>query len=119
MKYFIICKYANADKYKELKTYLDSCGYEITHDWLAAEPKKKEPVYDDVYYDQRLRPNLDGIQDADIVYAILPGGQDFHVELGIAIALQKKIRFVYIAGTTVVPSAYYAHPKIEHLEDYI
>ncbi len=95
--YYIICKYSNINKYLELQKCLNDykeykySKFEQTHDWYKAEGVKDTYPQGSVEQKNMLGMDIKGIKYANIVFGILPGGNDFHVELGAAICLDKFI----------------------------
>lgn len=89
-------------------------GYEQTFDWVKNINGDKS-IDDMIKY---ATFESQGIVDADIVIILLPGGRGSHVELGMALALNKKIFLCSVTEedfnieNTV---AFYELPKITKL----
>ena len=108
MKYFVICRNSQVHLYTDLGNALNAAGHSITHDWSTADPGK--PIHRLV---EKVTASLQGIASADVVYAILPGGSDFHAELGAALAYGKHVVLIRHDTDNSPEAAYYAHPNIE------
>lgn len=89
-------------------------GWEQTHDWV-------KNISDDISKDDMIKyASLEsqGVADADVVIMLLPGGRGAHIELGMAMALNKKI---FLCSTTNEEFsientvAFYELPKIIQL----
>lgn len=82
MKYYIGTGLENHAQHRELRDELAALGHEITYDWTMHGPVWREGV-------ETIRRTAvaerDGIESADVVIALLPGGRGTHVEIGIAI----------------------------------
>ena len=62
-------------------------GWEQTHDWVAN-------VSDDVSIEditEYAKLEQQGVANADVVIVLLPAGRGAHIELGMAMALHKKV----------------------------
>ena len=88
MKYYIASGLENADVVKRISRVLQTAGHCHTYDWTghgsvqsAGEDRIKEVA----------RNEFIGVRSADVVIVVLPGGRGTHVELGMAIALDKDI----------------------------
>lgn len=73
---------------------LKDAGHEHTYDWTRHGSLKG---------DVRVLPTcaqdeLQGVKDADFVVALLPGGRGTHVEIGAALALNKRVYLVTDGG---------------------
>lgn len=117
MKVYIATKLENNRKHNEVRDALSVVGVDLTYDWTIHGPVWEEGV-------DRIREvsvlEMQGVAEADAVIVILPGGRGTHVELGMAIALDKP---VYILAETdelrlmktAVEStcAFYHHPNVK------
>jgi nucleoside 2-deoxyribosyltransferase len=64
---------------------LQAEGWERTFDWGAALGQSPDN------YAEVAAAELDGVRDADVLVALLPGGYGTHVEMGYALALKKPV----------------------------
>lgn len=88
MKYYIASSLENAEQVQRLARVLNSWGWTQTHDWAqhgSVQAQGREKIRDTA------ERELDGVREADIVIIMLPGGRGTHVELGTALALNKRI----------------------------
>lgn len=87
MKFYIASKLENAARVRELAEALKARGWRQTYDWT---------VHGSVRGDrERLKETAcaewGGVQDADIIIVLLPGGRGTHTEFGMALAMGKDI----------------------------
>jgi nucleoside 2-deoxyribosyltransferase len=82
-------------------------GWERTFDWA----KREETEYANLAIAE-----IAGIQNADVVIVILPGGRGTHVEIGAALALGKPI-ILHAPNSKVLespyPCAFHYHPAVK------
>ena len=90
MKFYIASKLENYENVKKLSNFLKSAGWEHTYDWTV-HGSVKETNIDTLKSVGQME--FDGVKNADVVIVLTPQGRGTHVELGIALALNK---FVYI-----------------------
>lgn len=90
MRYYIATGLANHAAHNELRDALSELGHEITYDWTAHGPVWSHglEVIQKVALAER-----DGVEAADVVIALLPGGRGTHVEIGIAIGRRIPVIF--------------------------
>ena len=114
MKFYVGSGMKNCELVNYYAKLLKENGWEQTHDWV-------KNVSDDISRDDMIKyASLEsqGIVDADVVIMLLPGGRGAHIELGMAMALNKKIFLCYTTEeefsieNTV---AFYELPKITQL----
>lgn len=88
MKYYIATALKNAKNHNIVRDGLNKLGHEITYDWTthgSVKHKGKEVLREKGNLEQK------GIEEANFVVVLLPGGRGTHTELGMAIALGKKV----------------------------
>lgn len=93
MKFYVGSGMKNCELVNYYAKLLKESGWEQTYDWV-------KNVSDDVSKDDMIKyASLEsqGIVDADVVIVLLPGGRGAHIELGMAMALNKKI---FLCSTT-------------------
>lgn len=87
MKFYIGAKMKNLDLVNYLGRKLEEIGWEHTYNW--AKNLKDNETFDDMLEYSILEKKA--IQDSDVVIILLPAGKATHVELGMALALNKQI----------------------------
>lgn len=114
MKFYVGSGMKNCELVNYYAKLLKESGWEQTYDWV-------KNVSDDVSKDDMIKyASLEsqGIVDADVVIVLLPGGRGAHIELGMAMVLNKKI---FLCSTTEEEFsientvAFYELPKIIQL----
>jgi nucleoside 2-deoxyribosyltransferase len=113
VRYYIATRLENHQQHNEVRDHLLSLGHRITYDWT-----KHGPVWSEgadrcrqvALFERR------GVEEADYVVVLLPGGRGTHVELGIALATGKRV-VIWSADSRVaeaVPEtcAFYHDPSI-------
>ncbi|MCI8575115.1 MAG: group-specific protein [Bacilli bacterium] len=114
MKFYVGSGMKNCELVDHYASLLKENGWEQTHDWV-------KNISDDISKDDMIKyASLEsqGIVDADAVIILLPGGRGAHIELGMAMALNKKI---FLCSTTKEEFsientvAFYELPKIIQL----
>lgn len=93
MKFYVGSGMKNCELVNYYAKLLKENGWEQTHDWV-------KNVSDDISKDDMIKyASLEsqGIIDADVVIILLPAGRGAHIELGMAMALNKKI---FLCSTT-------------------
>lgn len=116
MKFYIASKLDNHQKVQKLAHLLKDFGWKHTFDWtnyISPQSLSAQNLRDIA------QKELKGIQDADFVIVLTPQGKGTHVELGIAVALNKVVflchgddAYFRCNGDT---SAFYWLPNIKHL----
>jgi len=114
MKFYVGSGMQNCELVNYYAKLLKENGWEQTYDWV-------KNISDDISKDDmRKYASLEsqGVGDADVVIMLLPGGRGAHIELGMAMALNKKI---FLCSTTKKDFdientvAFYELPKITQL----
>lgn len=114
MKFYVGSGMKNWELVNNYAKLLKENGWEQTHDWV-------KNIGDDISRDDMIKyASLEsqGVADADVVITLLPGGRGAHIELGMAMALNKKI---FLCSTTEEEFsientvAFYELPKITQL----
>lgn len=114
MRFYVGSGMKNLELVNYYAKLLKENGWEQTHDWV-------KNVSDDISKDDMIKyASLEsqGVVDADVVIMLLPGGRGAHIELGMAMALNKKI---FLCSTTEEEFsientvAFYELPKIIQL----
>lgn len=88
-KFYVATTLSNADEAKIAINRLQDFGHEITYNWTThgfiKEAKEAKEVAE---------KELQGVKDADLIFAIWPAGGGTHIEIGVAICLEKPVIFV-------------------------
>lgn len=114
MKFYIGSGMKNCELVNYYAKLLKENGWEQTYDWV-------KNVSDDVSLEDMIEYatlESQGIVDSDIVIILLPAGRGAHIELGMAMALNKR---VFLCSTTKEEFsientvAFYELPKIVKL----
>jgi nucleoside 2-deoxyribosyltransferase len=87
MKFYVGSGMKNCELVNYYAKLLKENGWEQTYDWV-------KNVSDDISKDDMIKyASLEsqGIVDSDVVIILLPAGRGAHIELGMAMALNKKI----------------------------
>ncbi len=93
MKFYIGSGMKNCKLVNHYAKLLKENGWEQTYDWV-------KNVSDDISRDDMIKyASLEsqGIVDSDVVIILLPAGRGAHIELGMSLALNKKI---FLCSTT-------------------
>ena len=94
MKFYIGTVFKNKDLVNNVSKKLISKGLHHTYNW-ASNISTHETI-DDMIKSSELEQQA--IIDSDIVIILLPAGRGTHIELGIALALNKKIYLCSLDG---------------------
>ncbi|QFF97641.1 group-specific protein [Psychrobacillus glaciei] len=89
MKFYVGSGLKNKEQVREVGGKLKNIGWNQTFDWTHNEQANN--LADLMHIGTQEK---EAIKDADYVIILLPGGKGSHIELGMAIALQKQI-FLY------------------------
>jgi len=93
MKFYIGSGMKNCELVNYYANMLKENGWEQTYDWIKT-------ISDDVSLEDMIKYatlESQGIVDSDVVIILLPAGRGAHIELGMAMALNKKI---FLCSTT-------------------
>lgn len=88
MKFYIASKLENAEMVKSLARVLKAYQWEHTYDWTTHGSVQNEG---ESRITEVAESEIFGVETADIVIVLLPGGRGTHAELGAANALKKKV----------------------------
>ena len=114
MKFYVGSGMKNCELVNDYAKLLKENGWEQTYDWV-------KNISNDISKDDMIKyASLEsqGIVDADVVIILLPAGRGAHIELGMSLALNKKI---FLCSTTEDDFsientvAFYELPKITQL----
>lgn len=88
MKYYIATSLSRHDDHNLVRDTLAGFGHEITYDWTVHGSVRDQNA--DIIRRVAMA-ETQGVQVADIVIVLLPGGRGTHVELGMALVLGKPV----------------------------
>ena len=115
MKFYIASKLENHEQVKRLASLLKLSGWDHTYDWTVHGSVKETNIETLKSIGQK---EVDGVKNADIVIVLTPQGRGTHVELGMAIALNKVVYICHDDGTYFHcddnTSAFYWLPNVNH-----
>lgn len=87
MKFYIGSGFKNCELVNYYSKVLQENGWEHTYNWT--KNISNNPTVEDLIKYSKLEQNA--IIDADVIIILLPAGRGTHIELGMALALNKKI----------------------------
>ena len=87
MKFYIGSGFKNCELVNYYSKVLQENGWEQTYNWT--KNISNTPTVEDLIKYSKLEQNA--IIDADVIIILLPAGRGTHIELGMALALNKKI----------------------------
>ena len=90
MKFYIAAALDNAEYADSVAAALTAAGHEQTFNWRDGLETDIEKITGD-YLRERAELERCGVEGADLIAGILPGGRGTHMELGMALALNKRI----------------------------
>ncbi len=88
MRFYIASKLENFSQVQYVRDRLEEHGWTHTYDWTQHGSVKT--VSTEILKDVAEK-EFNGVADADVVIVLTPQGRGTHVELGIALALGKKV----------------------------
>ncbi|MGP4107842.1 nucleoside 2-deoxyribosyltransferase [Virgibacillus sp. L01] len=119
MNFYVASEFANKEQVQYVTQKLQSRGYNLTYDWTRNERATTERELSRIGILEK-----EAVLNCDFFILLLPGGKGSHTELGMALALDKR---VYIYSTdmidkTTASTFYYLH-GVEHfygaIDDFV
>lgn len=89
MKFYVASSFQNKEIVRAVSGKLSMLGWHHTYDWTQSERSCSLEALKRIGTLEK-----QAVADSDVVIVILPGGKGSHIELGLAIAWQKKT-FLY------------------------
>jgi nucleoside 2-deoxyribosyltransferase len=86
VKFYIASSLQNKENVQYVAAHLKACGFIHTYDWTINEGVDTAERLKEVGEAER-----QGVEKADILVLLLPGGKGTHVELGMALAQYKRV----------------------------
>ena len=96
MKFYIASRLENVEQVQYLAGKLKAAGWIHTYDWTI-HGSIREPDIDTLR--EIGQKEFDGVREADIVVILTPQGRGTHTELGMAMALGKRIYLCHTDNT--------------------
>jgi nucleoside 2-deoxyribosyltransferase len=84
-RFYLATRKDRGEQAADLLHALKSQGWERTYSWTAEEAGDSEQ------YSEIALKELKGVEEADVLIVLLPGGYGTHVEIGAALALGKTV----------------------------
>jgi hypothetical protein len=88
MKFYIASSFRNIHNVRYISGQLKSKGYSHTYDWTNHDRSFSLSIEELKQIGQQEK---EAVMQSDIVIVLLPAGKGSHIELGIALALNKRI----------------------------
>ncbi|WP_163527194.1 group-specific protein [Halobacillus ihumii] len=86
MKFYVASSFKNIDNVRYLSEQLKSQGYVQTYDWTQ---HKKVSTLEDLKEIGQQEKNA--VAESDFIVLLLPAGKGSHIELGLALGLNKRV----------------------------
>src|ERR1700688_2278313 len=113
-RFYLATRKDRSEQAARLLQALKSQGWERTYSWTAEEEEKGDAKQ----YSEIALNELKGVEDADVLIVLLPGGYGTHVEIGAALALGKPVILHAPNRKTLVTPyscAFHYHPAVNLL----
>lgn len=113
MRFYIGSSLSNREAVSWYAQRLKERGWEHTYDWAKLDPEAETPERLGEIAQRERR----GVEEADAAVFLLPGGRGTHIELGMALALGKRVFLCGAAEAFAMESAvgFYQLPEIVRL----
>lgn len=113
MKFYIATSLSRVTAHHTVRDSLKQMGHEISYDWTlhgSVKSVSKERLKEVALLE------LQGVSEADFIVVLLPGGNGTHLELGFALAKEKRV-FLHSEDPLLFElgpqtNAFYHHPDI-------
>ncbi|MDA0256112.1 MAG: nucleoside 2-deoxyribosyltransferase [Chloroflexi bacterium] len=97
---YLAARYSRRDELNRYREQLNDTGIEVTSRWLTTDPPAPVAELTDSHWSELAQADIDDVRRADALVAFAGdsdgGGGGRHVELGVALALE---RLVVVVGT--------------------
>ncbi|MCM3596160.1 nucleoside 2-deoxyribosyltransferase [Metabacillus idriensis] len=111
MKFYVASSFKNIEEVRHVSKKLKRMGYIHTYDWTQNE---KASTLEDLKRIGQQEKNA--VAEADFIVVLLPAGKGSHIELGIALGLNKRI-ILYSPNNEInnihITSTFYHLPEVE------
>jgi nucleoside 2-deoxyribosyltransferase len=111
-QFYLATRKDRGEETARLLRTLNSHGWERTYTWVAGDEATTER------YSEIALKELKGVEEADVLIALLPGGYGTHVEIGAALALGKPVILHAPDRKTLdtpYPCPFHYHPNVKLL----
>ncbi len=113
MKFYIASSFANQEMVKKLSRLLMQKGHEQTYDWTMNSKADSAEALSTI---GQLEKNA--VSACDVFFILLPGGKGSHIELGLALAGEKKV-FLFsetdVFSDISMSTTFYHLPEVERV----
>lgn len=113
MKFYIASSFANQEMVKKLSRLLMQKGHEQTYDWTMNDRADSAEALSRI---GQLEKNA--VSACDVFFILLPGGKGSHIELGLALAGEKKV-FLFsetdVFSDISMSTTFYHLPEVERV----
>jgi len=110
-KFYVASSFRNVDAVNFVTKQLVNKGYVHTYDWTKNPKARTLEDLKEIGQNEK-----DAVIESDFIVVLLPGGKGTHIELGIALGLEKKI-FLYSPDGAInhieTTSTFYHLPEVE------
>ena len=117
MNFYVASSFQNKEVVNEVSQKLKQLGWHHTYDWTRNERANSIEALSNIGVLEK-----EAINNSDVVVVILPGGKGSHIELGLAIAWQKRT-FLYSPNLEAMDmqttSTFYHLPEVQICEGSI
>lgn len=86
MKFYIASSFQNIKQVRELAELLKGKGWKHTYDWTENQKAESYSRLAEIG-----KKEMNAVSESDLLIVILPAGKGSHIEMGIALALEKSI----------------------------
>ena len=113
MKFYIASSFANQEMVKRLSRMLIEQGHEQTYDWTLNSRAENAEALAAIGQLEKA-----AVLEAEMFFILLPAGKGSHIELGLALATEKKVYLLSEEDTVYDFSAtttFYHLPEVERV----
>lgn len=121
-KIYVAGRIEDFERVRRVQALVREAGYEISYDWTqgcqsdGSVSGVKGVTGSTGALADICQKEIDGVRSADAVVLLLPAGRGAHTELGLALALEKRVVIHstdrVILGTGAETSAFYHSPRV-------
>lgn len=111
MKFYVASSFINKEQVRYVNQKLIDVGFIHTYDWTKNNRASSLSELENIGVKEK-----NAVKDSDFVVILLPGGKGSHIELGLALAGDKKV-FLYSPNDEInnvsLTSTFYHLPEVE------
>ena len=116
-RFYVAASLAQAALARQVADALKARGWVHTHDWTTHEHIDKPGTAVPGSLRRASMDDIRGVETADVVICLMPGGRGTYCELGAAIALSKRIFVVAQTEAALMEgytywTAFFDHPRV-------